>query len=141
MNVIKPYFLRFTLAVALIIGSVTACSTEEDTSIPYVQISKRYSLTIYNGLTVPGVNYFGNIGYGGVYVYYNGAYYLACDAACPYEADADIIVEEEGGIATCPECGSKYNLIDGGSLISGPSSESLRVYSAQLSGNYLYITN
>jgi nitrite reductase/ring-hydroxylating ferredoxin subunit len=141
MNGIKPYFLKLTLAVALIIGSTTACSTEEETSIPYVQISKRYSLTIYNGLTVPGVTYFSEIGYGGVYVYYNGSYYLACDGACPYEADANIIVEEEGGVATCPECGSKYNLIDGGSLMSGPSSESLRVYNVYVSGNYLYITN
>ncbi|PTN07252.1 hypothetical protein [Mangrovibacterium marinum] len=141
MNGFKPYFRRLTLALALITGATTSCSDEMETSIPYVRIDARLSFTTYNGLKVPGITYFKQYGYGGIFIIYNGLDYSVCDAACPYEADASVIVEDEGGIGTCPKCGSQYNLLDGGSLMSGSSRESLRLYGATASGNYLYITN
>lgn len=143
MNVIKPHFLRLTLAVLLIIGSITGCSDDGfDSSIPDINFKYRFSLSIYNELNTPGTAYFyPNRAYGGIFIYYNSLYYQAFDAACPYEADPNIAVVDEGGIGTCPECGSMYNMIDGGSLISGPSRESLRTYSAQVSGNDIFITN
>lgn len=141
MNGIKPYFLRLTLVLTLIIAGATSCSKDMETSIPYVHIDARLSLTTYNGLKVAGVTYFAKYGYGGIFIIYNGLEYLACDAACPYEADASVIVENEGGIGTCPECGSKFNLIDGGSLISGPSTESLRLYAISATSNYIYVAN
>ncbi len=144
MNVIKPNFLRLTLAVSLIIGSVTACSDEGfDSSIPDINFRQKFSLSIYNELKTAGTPYYYPGGYAGLIILNTGLEYYAYDAACPYEADPQIAVTIDGIYGVCPECGSKYNLWFGGAFVddSGPSTESLKVYSAYSDGSYLFVTN
>lgn len=88
-------------------------------------------------------------GFGGVLVYHhsNGTF-QAFDIACPYEikANTTIKVDPEGITATCPKCGSKFDLESFGGPISGPSVDNpgrkrLRPYIASQSGNIIRITN
>ncbi len=82
------------------------------------------------------------VGFGGILLYttYEGKY-VAWDLACPYEVDSKVKVELEMESekdfvyhATCPVCGSKYELMYGlGNPISGPSKEILRPYKVSLS--------
>lgn len=140
MKSIKRYFLQITLSLILLLQ--TSCGKDLETSLPYVAVNFSVSLNIYNDLRVPGnVVYFSGKGYGGILVINTGFGYYAYDAACPYEADVAYLVGNEGGIGTCSGCGSKYNLLDMGLVMTGPSSESLLRYSVTATENYLYITN
>lgn len=119
-----------------------ACGKELETSVPIVSTNFSVSLTIYNDLKVPGgAVYFPDKGYGGIIVINTGLGYSAYDATCPYEVSTAYLVESDGGIATCSGCGSKYNLLDGGLLMDGPSPENLLLYQVTSTENYLYITN
>ncbi|MDD2436195.1 MAG: (2Fe-2S)-binding protein [Massilibacteroides sp.] len=89
------------------------------------------------------------VGFGGIIVYHstlNG--YVAYDIACPYELNANTVVtaEEFSLTATCPKCGSVYDLENGGRPLSGPSAENpgrkrLRIYSTTKVGNKIYVSN
>ena len=136
----KPSFPQITSIILFLF--LFSCGKELETSIPIVSTSFQVSLTIYNELKNPsGVHYFADKGYGGIIVINTGFGYSAYDATCPYEVDTQYLVEEEGGIGTCSGCGSTYNLLDGGLLMSGPSTENLLLYRVTATENYLYITN
>lgn len=140
MKRIKRYFPQITSFILFL--SMLSCGKELETSIPYVATNFSISLTIYNDLKVPGgVVYFSGKGYGGIIVINTGLGYYAYDATCPYEVDTEYLVENEGGIGTCSGCGSQYNLLDGGLVMEGPSSENLLLYQVTATENYLYITN
>ena len=91
-------------------------------------------------------------GFGGVLVYHGlstmgtGAFY-AFDAACPYEASSTVVlsVDESAVYAVCPECGSKFELLNGiGNPVEGPCAEKrwqLRRYAVETSGNKVYVHN
>jgi nitrite reductase/ring-hydroxylating ferredoxin subunit len=83
------------------------------------------------------------LGFGGILVIhaYDDSYY-AFDLACPYEVQSTVRVEVQSDLsAKCPQCGSRYRIIDGtGWRIEGPSEEKLKQYHVYPSGNYLYIT-
>lgn len=92
-------------------------------------------------------------GMGGILIYHgfdnNGggakdAYY-AFDAACPYEASTNAIVEvdEDGIYAVCPKCGSKYELLNGlGNPTQGSlSTKYLQHYPVNLANNKIIVRN
>lgn len=146
MNGFKRYFLRITFALAIVTAVNTSCSDNFESSIPYVYVNINRAIINLNDLTVAGgYAVFPGEGYGGVVVFNTGipdAEYIACDLTCPYEVDPEVLVEfDNSGIATCPKCGSTYNLWFGGTYESGPSKESLLPYSAFVSGGRLYVTN
>jgi len=141
MNGIKPYFLRLTIVFGIILSAASSCSDEYYSSIPDVAVRLNLNLSIHNELKTAGTPYLYPGGYGGIIVLYNGLEYYAFDAACPYEANRNIAVVLDGIYGTCPECGSKYNLWFGGTLESGPSTESLKIYTTSVTSEYLYVRN
>jgi hypothetical protein len=85
-----------------------------------------------------------SLGFGGILVVhamFDDSYY-AFDLACPYEVLRTVRVEIQPDLsAKCPQCGSKYRIMDGsGWRIDGPSKEKLKQYHVYPSGNYLYVT-
>lgn len=88
-------------------------------------------------------------GFGGIIVYHHSdGSFRAYDISCPYEVNANTTIkaDEERLTATCPKCGSKYDLENFGVPISGPSSENpknkfLRSYRVIQSGNILSVRN
>ena len=80
------------------------------------------------------------LGYGGLIVGnspFNG--YCAFDAACPYDyknerKKVSVELQTDGiGKAICPECGTEYDLNNGGIPVKGDSDERLRPYQTHLS--------
>jgi nitrite reductase/ring-hydroxylating ferredoxin subunit len=84
-------------------------------------------------------------GFGGVLVVHTVLNeYKAFDRACPYEAQPGITVEVDNEIlyATCPKCGSKYEIGFGtGAPSDGVSKYGLRPYNTALTGNKLIVSN
>lgn len=70
-------------------------------------------------------------GYGGILVVHShhGGYF-AYDLACPYEWRRDVLVEPDKDVlyATCPQCGSKFDLINDGRLKEGRAKRGLKEY-------------
>ena len=142
MNGIKYFVLRLSFLFIFLLAFCPACKDDFDSSIPYVEVNLSISLTNNNALKITATPVYFNGGYGGVIVIYTGFSYMAYDAACPYEIDNNCRFEADGDvIATCPCCGSKYNLLSGGDVIQGPSSEPLLQYQVRESSGYLYVTN
>ena len=136
------HITRFSFLVFILLIIIPACEDDFNSSIPYTPVNFRVNLVNNNQLTVDGNSLFFGFGYGGVIVTNAGSTYYANDATCPYEIDIQCRVEAEGSaIATCPCCGSTYNLWDGGSVIKGPSSEPLKPYRVSQTGSILIVTN
>ena len=72
----------------------------------------------------------GSYGYSGVVVvraYDN--YLYAFDICCPYEANKDIALEDDGFFLNCPKCGSVFEIGNGtGYVNSGPATQRLKKY-------------
>ena len=67
--------------------------------------------------------------------------YYAFDLSCPHEHKRDIRVGVDMIFATCPECGSQYDIGFGlGNCIKGESQYPLKRYTVTLSGDYLRVT-
>lgn len=150
---------RLLLLVGIL--CLLSCGKTEYSDIPYTRVS----LTLYLGdkdrtlndvyankiITHKEINTSQNesAGFGGVMVYHHSSLlFLAYDIACPYEINANttIAVDDGGLTATCPKCGSVYDLETYGNPVSGPSTESpgkkrLRQYSVIQSGDILRVTN
>ncbi len=147
MNVIKRVSLRLTVIVLLFSLSAVSCKDEFNSSVPYRHVDFMVNLGVYNELTIPGNSMVNPAaGVGGVIIFHSyDEIYYALDAACPCEiADSVVSVEVDGsGIATCPVCGTTYELWGGGGVLSAgcPDAEPLKGYNATKSGTTLYITN
>jgi nitrite reductase/ring-hydroxylating ferredoxin subunit len=86
------------------------------------------------------------IGFGGVIVYHAlDDNFYAFDLACPVEANRSIRVEmnEDNIHATCPKCGSVFDLSYGfaNPENKGSAKEGLRPYKVNMQGDILYVTN
>jgi Rieske Fe-S protein len=83
-------------------------------------------------------------GYRGIVVYRLGTdQFMAYERACTFDSDnttAIIKVDPSGVSATCPVCGSKYELVYG-YPIKGPAKNPLLQYQATYDGNNLLISN
>jgi nitrite reductase/ring-hydroxylating ferredoxin subunit len=142
MNGIKYFTLRLSFLLILFLAFCPACKDDFNSSIPYARVNLNISITNNNGLTVPANPVYFSGGFAGIIVIYTGFSYAAYDAACPYNVDFNCRFEDDGDvIATCPCCGSQYNLLSDGDVIKGPSAERLKQYEVNQSGDRLYITN
>lgn len=136
------HIARFSFLVFVLMIVIPACEDDFNSSIPYSPVNFRVNLINNNHLNVDGNSLLFPYGYGGVVVTNAGGTFYANDVTCPYEIDFQCKAEANGGpIATCPCCGSTYNLLDGGSVIKGPSSEPLKPYRVSQAGSTLIVTN
>lgn len=84
------------------------------------------------------------IGFGGVVIFHGfDDRFYAYDLCCPYECKREICVEPSmAGIATCPKCGSEYDIGFGsGQATKLPSKYPLRRYTTVVSGYNIRVTN
>jgi len=84
------------------------------------------------------------IGFGGVVVFHGfDDRFYAYDLCCPHECKREICVEPSmAGIATCPECGSEYDIGFGsGQPTKAPAQYPMRRYTTAVSGYNIRITN
>lgn len=149
MNFIK-YKIKHLKFFAIVLPLlVLSCDKNFNSSVPYVDVNFTISLSVYNQMTIEGNSIVNpGAGYGGVIVFHSfDDLFYALDAACPCEvATSRVVVEvDESGVATCPQCGTKYNLWEGGSILSTTcsSAEPLKNYrvSQIYNGTSLLITN
>ena len=131
-------YKKFLISFLILAITVTSCDKINESPIPEVYVNLPINLNITNELTIPGSSvYFPGIGFGGVIVtcFSYGEWY-AYDAACTYEVSPNCTVKEDGGIAECPCCGSRYVLIGGGYTVKAPASVPLKQYHVSLVNNF-----
>lgn len=139
-----------TLAMA------TGCTeVEERSSIPDHEVYVKTFANDYTTLRIPGnsVSYIATptsvyptnfkLGFGGVLIYRDVEGKIhACDLACPVEASRGIRVDVKMPFATCPVCGSKFDLTFGfAAPCDGPAKETLKVYNAIDQGAAIIASN
>lgn len=137
--------------------SCLSCTDEYDNPIPPAPVNLRLELMFkdkelkaipsykeYTDRDInPGIGE--RRGFGGILVVHTVlGEYKAFDRACPYEVRANITVEVDDDklYATCPQCGSKYEIGFGtGSRSEGVTTHGLRPYETALSGSMLIVKN
>ena len=153
--------LRFGLLT--LAGMALACSETIEMRIPVRPVSLELDLTyqdkalnaiqgwkIYRQNNVDQAGEY--TGFGGVLVYHGldasgGDSFYAFDAACPHEASSNVLIEvDESAIyGICPQCGSKYELLNGiGNPVEGPAAQArlqLQRYQTERIGNTLHVYN
>jgi nitrite reductase/ring-hydroxylating ferredoxin subunit len=148
---VKQYFILI-FSILFFSFLLFSCDKDEDI-IPYVPINPPYEITlnVANELTIAGNSVFINeIGYGGVVVYCSyydtfnpsESMYYAYDAACTFEVidTCSVELDTSGMTATCPCCGSSFNLVDGYPF-NGEAVKPLKMYNTTVLNNVLYISN
>lgn len=135
-------FLYSLLTVCLL----TACAEEEQNPLPYVRVDFSVSITGYLLTGLPVKVQKGYYGYNrnGVIIVpqgFSNDEYQAFDATCVRNIKEDIAsinVDEGGFTATCPKCGTVYNLFSG---YAQNQSFCLQRYRAYASNGRVYVTN
>ena len=93
------------------------------------------------GWGAPAAGYNGN----GIIVYTGPDQYLAYDRTCPHDfvtSGRSIKIKVDYAVATCPVCGTKYDLSAFGTPVSGPGKYPLKNYNTSVSYNrYLRVWN
>lgn len=151
--------MNFMCRTVAVIGCsifLVACGTDFHSSIPDVRFNFTCSLVQaeYSSLKIPGefikvVRNANNIpvGYGGLIIgqsiYSEGHDFVAYDAACPVEADRRYTLEiKDEGVkkGICPECGTVYDLSNGG-YPNRKGGEYLKRYNVIVNGTTLTVRN
>lgn len=121
----------------LLLLCLVGCTKTEKSKVPYASVYFTVSLQ-YEDKELSGLlktksftktrKEGERIGYSGIFVVHgaDGQFY-AFDLCCPHEAQSDIrVTPSDDGIATCPKCGTVYDISYGGGYpISGPSKQQL----------------
>ena len=134
----------------LLLLCLSACKPEqEQTNIPDAPIYFQIRLDAYPAL-INGIGYIlqcpddlkfheiGNFGYSGTVLLINDFEYRICayDACCTNPACVAKKNKVSAEIrATCPNCGSVFDLSVGGAVVSGVAKYPLRRYRVSISGN------
>ena len=146
----------FCIAALSTLLFTAACDGATESSIPNVNFTLSYDVAQYPTITTPGwfveikknVNHL-PMGYAGiilgksVFSEAGDNNYVAYDAACPVEANATVSVKLKNdgfGTATCPKCGTKYNLSNN-AYPEGVGSEYLKSYPVIVNGTRLIVSN
>ena len=133
------------LFISVLVWLFTGCKTEEPDFIPdvFVDIQINLNNIEYLPLQTPGGFITVDGGVRGIIIYRtNTNNYRAFERNCPFKPSEDCSTVSVDGSALfmqCPCCTSQFDFE--GSVISGPSPLSLKRYSTNLSGNFLYIRN
>lgn len=137
----------------LLVLLVCSCSKFEESDIPYAPVYLNIDLRfqdkdlvgIYNHKSITKARIAGEkTGYSGVLIVcgidsYGNTTYFAFDLCCPHEAKRDIIIEpNNAGTATCPECGTEFDIAaygGTGAPVKGVSKYPLRRYAVSSNSN------
>lgn len=141
MKALKRDFISLMLIL-----TVCSCGGYKHSTIPDVDVN----FTIYpNDAAYAPLNHIGGYmyltgGVAGIIVYrLDVSTFLAYDRACPYDwedTNAWICVDESGLTLSDANCGSQFNILDGG-VISGPSPYPLKPYKTRFDGMILRVYN
>ncbi|MBO4804876.1 MAG: hypothetical protein J5554_02410 [Paludibacteraceae bacterium] len=140
----KGFLRRHQLLLLLLLTICSCTELEEKSSIPDHEVYIKTFGNDYTTLRIAGnsISYIPSqnsvyptnfrFGFGGVLIYRDMEDKIhACDLACPVEATRNILVEVKMPFATCPSCGSKFDLTFGfASPCEGPAKETLKKYNA-----------
>lgn len=149
---LKSKILRYITCVLLLL-LFTQCETNINPISPIPNAPVSYTLNVLrdapelmtpgNSIEITEPNKHGQyIGYGGLLICYglDGVYY-AFDLCCPHEHQREIRVKADMIFATCPECGSQFDMGFGtGFCNKGESKYPLKRYTVTLVGDYLRVT-
>ncbi|MDL2212707.1 hypothetical protein LJC72_13305 [Bacteroides sp. OttesenSCG-928-D19] len=147
--------MKRAFAILLLLVGILACEDTYQSSIPDVKVSFSCNMvqSEFTPIQVPGQfvkvtrdNHNIPVGYGGLIIGQsifpdNG--FCAYDAACPVEASRTVsleIINNGLGGATCPSCGTKYNLSNFG-FSEVENSEPLKQYKVTNSGTILRVSH
>jgi len=148
------YFFLFLLT--LIVFSSCSDATDINDVVPYTRIQLEKNLVYYPALDVPGnAVYFGPnefinsaAGYRdhGIYIVNTGDGFIAMDASCTHDVEADEHVEineDSDALGICPLCKSEFVFLSGGSVHVGPAKYDLKKYHTYYDANAktLRVTN
>jgi nitrite reductase/ring-hydroxylating ferredoxin subunit len=120
--------------------------SDSQSQIPVVAVSIQLNPNSTEYIHLNPVNGWETItgGYRGIIVFRKSENeFTAFDRACPYDwslATSRLTVDAAGTTATCPNCKSKFILLDG-TPFQGPSHYSLKQYQTSYDGYLLYIFN
>ena len=143
----RKHYIRSVFVVLLLVGVIAlSCESNRRQIIPYVQVY--LDLDLYAELGALG---FGSTmvipdeGYKGIVLYReDDMLFHAYDMTCTEypEHDAGVVRDTVfDGVFRCPECDSRYVIINGAYPDSGPAEFPLVEYRARIQGNLLLITN
>ena len=142
----RPHIRTFLMVLILSAGIFHSCETNRGQIIPYVQVY--VDLDLYAELGSVGIGttvVIPNEGYRGI-VLYREEYQLfhAYDMTCTEYPEHDQAIVRDtifDGVYTCPQCDSKFVIINGAYPDSGPAEFPLVEYRTSIQGNLLLITN
>ena len=141
------YYKRLFLVILLISGLLApSCESNRGQIIPYVQVhvdldlyAELGSLGIGSTMVIP------NEGYNGIVLYReDDMLFHAYDMTCTeYPKHDEGVVQDTifDGVFRCPECNSRYVIINGAYPDFGPARFPLVEYRTTIQGNLLLITN
>lgn len=143
------HFSLFTILLVLL----TSCESNLNPISPVPDAPVNVSINIMRdapALDIPGNSYVITrpllqnqyIGYSGIVIVHglDGTFY-AFDLCCPHEHSRDIRVGCSMILATCPSCGSTFDIGFGTAMpTTGPSQYPLRRYTVTQSGYNLHVT-
>jgi nitrite reductase/ring-hydroxylating ferredoxin subunit len=143
------------LALFPALFALLSCIPQEEIRLPYAPVNLTVSLGYSDKDLVPvySAKIFlpsdrllagDRLGFGGLLVFNNNGSYQAYDIACPVEVSAKTVVALEEGelFVTCPACGTRYSLIDGGIPVGGTGRYRLQPYQVfQKSATEIIISN
>ena len=138
----RTYIILCLIVFILVFSS---CETNRGKLIPFVRVN--IYLFLYADLADMGIGTSKLIdgGANGIALYRESdALFYAFDRTCTLWPDHDEAVTEDPlffGVFECPECKSKYLLMNGGEPNSGPAQHPLVQYKTSLSGDVLHIYN
>ena len=142
----RPHIRTFLMVLILSAGIFHSCETNRGQIIPYVQVY--VDLDLYAELGSVGIGttvVIPNEGYRGI-VLYREEYQLfhAYDMTCTEYPEHDRAVVGDtifDGVYACPQCDSRFVIINGAYPDSGPAEFPLVEYRTSIQENLLLITN
>ena len=136
----------FTVVLLLSAVISPSCETNRGQIIPYVHV--HVDLDLYAELGNMGIGttrIIPNEGYRGIVLYQEAFQsFYAYDMTCTEYPEHDKAIVRDtvfDGVYKCPECDSRYVIINGAYPDSGPAEFPLVEYRTSIQGNLLLITN
>lgn len=143
----RKHYIRSVFVVLLLVGVIApSCESNRRQIIPYVQV--HVDLDLYAELGTLGIGstmVIPNEGYKGIVLYReDDMLFHAYDMTCTEypEHDAGVVRDTVfDGVYRCPNCDSRYVIINGAYPDSGPAEFPLVEYRTRIQGNLLLISN
>jgi hypothetical protein len=143
----RQQYIRLFYVTLLLLGVIApSCESNKRQIIPYVQV--HLDLDLYAELGILGIGstmVIPNEGYKGIVLYReDDLFFHAYDMTCTEypKHDAGVVPDTIfDGVYICPECDSRYVIINGAYPDSGPAEFPLVEYHTSIQGNLLLITN